>query len=262
MINQSNKSAIIREYFETRLKNQQNYFIHPSYALEQQLMDCIGRGEEEEAKAVLDQINSNERAKLAEEPIRSLKNSLICSCTLFTRSIIKAGVPPEDAFNLSDVYIRQIEKLNSPNEIKALEYEMISSFIDTLKSANRPYYNNIINKAIDYINQGIFQDLSLETIAGHVGVTPSYLSMLFKESVGMPISQFINHRRVEESKYFLLHSKLSLSEIAHLLGYCNQSYYTHLFKKYIGVTPKHFRSNPALDGLHSLVDQKNRVVIP
>ncbi|RHW41611.1 AraC family transcriptional regulator [Neobacillus notoginsengisoli] len=246
--NQSNKTAIIQKYFETRLKNKQNYFVHPSYALEQQLMDCIGRGAEEEAKAVLDQINSSERAKLADEPIRSLKNSLICSCTLFTRSIIKAGVLPEDAFNLSDVFIRQIERLSSAKDIKALEYEMVSSFIDTLKTANRPYYNNMINKAINYINQGIFQDLSLETIAGHVGVTPSYLSKVFKESVGIPISEFINRRRVEESKYFLLHSKLSLSDITHLLGYCNQSYYTHLFKKYIGVTPKHFRNIQSHEG--------------
>ncbi|WP_043929918.1 AraC family transcriptional regulator [Bacillus sp. EB01] len=240
--NQSMKSAIIQQYFETRLKNKQNYFVHPSYGLEQQLMDCIGRGAEEDAKAVLDLINSSERAKLADDPIRSLKNSLICSCTLFTRSIIKAGVLPEDAFDLSDVYIRQIERLSSPAEIKALEYEMISSFIDTLKSANRPIYNNVINKAINYINQGIFHDLSLEIIADHVGVTPSYLSKVFKESVGVTISEFINRRRVEESKYFLLHSKLSLSDIAHLFQYCNQSYYTLLFKKYIGVTPKHFRN--------------------
>jgi YesN/AraC family two-component response regulator len=56
------------------------------------------------------------------------------------------------------------------------------------------------------------------------------------------ISEFINRRRVEESKYFLLHSKLSLSDIAHLFQYCNQSYYTLLFKKYIGVTPRHFRN--------------------
>ncbi|OCA88369.1 AraC family transcriptional regulator [Bacillus sp. FJAT-27225] len=250
MQNQSMKSAIIQQYFETRLKNKQNFFVHPSYALEQQLMDCIGRGAEEDAKAVLDQINASERAKLADDPVRSLKNSLICSCTLFTRSIIKAGVLPEDAFNLSDVYIRQIEKLSSPADISALEYEMVSSFIDTLKSANRPYYNNIINKAITYINQEIFQDLSLETIAGHVGVTPSYLSKVFKESVGVTISEFINRRRVEESKYFLLHSKLSLSDIAHLFGYCNQSYYTLLFKKYIGVTPKHFRNIQASEGLN------------
>ena len=234
--------SIIQGYFEARLENKQNYFAHPSYSLEQQLMDCIGRCDEEEAKKVLDQINSTERAKLADDPIRSLKNSLICSCTLFTRSIIKGGVFPDDAFSLSDVYIRRIEKMQTFAEITALEYEMVSSFINSLKRAKRPYYNFVVNKAITFINQEIIGDLSLEKIAESAGVHPGYLSKVFKESVGVTISEYINRKRMEESKYFLLHSKLSLSDIAHLFKYCNQSYYTSLFKKYIGVTPKEFRN--------------------
>lgn len=48
-------------------------------------------------------------------------------------------------------------------------------------------------------------------------------------------------KKIEESKYFLLHSELSISDISNLFRFCNQSYYTALFKKYTGVTPKDFR---------------------
>lgn len=243
MKNTSIQDSIIQRYFATRVENKQNYFAHPSYSLEQQLMDCISRCEKEEAKIILDQINSTERAKLAEDPVRSLKNSLICSCTLFTRSIIKGGVLPEDAFSLSDVLILQIEKMKSLPEIKELEYEMISSFIDSLKSAKHPVYNYVVNRAINYIDQEIINDFSVESMAKFVGVHPSYLSKVFKESVGVSIPEYINNKRMEESKYFLQHSKLSLSDIAHLFKYCNQSYYTFLFKKYSGVTPLQFRNN-------------------
>lgn len=253
--NRSLKDTIIQKYFTARIENKRNFYAHPSYALEQQLMDSIGRGDEEEARAVLDQINSTERAKLAEDPVRSLKNSLICSCTLFTRSVIKGGVPPEDAFSLSDVYILQIEKLKSIIQIKELEYEMISSFIDSLKSANRPFHNYIVNKAINYIHEGILNELMLEDIAGFAGVHPAYLSKVFRESVGVNISEYINRKRMEESKYFLLHSKLSLSDIAHLFKYCNQSYYTSLFKKYIGVTPRQFRNIQSSGGIESAESQ-------
>lgn len=242
MKNISSKDSIIQRYFAARVENKQNYFAHPSYFLEQQLMDCMGRGDEEEAIKVLDQINSTERAKLAEDPVRSLKNSLICSCTLYTRSIIKGGALPEDAFSLSDVYILQIEKMKSIPEIKKLEYDMVSSFIDSLKSAKRPVYNYVVNRAITFIDQEILNDFSVERIAKFAGVHPGYLSKVFKESVGITIPEYINHKRMEESKYFLLHSKLSLSDIAHLFKYCNQSYYTSLFKKYMGVTPRQFRN--------------------
>jgi YesN/AraC family two-component response regulator len=237
------KNINIKHFFETRAENIQNFYYHPSFALEQQLMDCIIRCNEKEAKDVLDQINILERAKLAGEPIRSLKNSLICSCTLFTRAIIHGGAFPEDAFNLSDVMIRQIEKTDSFEELKTLEYEMVACFIDTLKSADRLEYNQVVNRAITFIYQEILNELPVEKIAEYSGVHPGYLSKIFKLSVGMTIPEYINRKKIEDSKYFLLHSNSQLSEIAHMFGYCNQSYYTALFKKYTGKTPGQFKSS-------------------
>jgi YesN/AraC family two-component response regulator len=229
-------------FLESRAENIQNFYYHPSYALEQQLMDCIVRCDQKEAKEILNQINILERAKLAGEPLRSIKNSLICSCTLFTRAIIRGGALPEDAFSLSDVMIRQIEKTDAIEELKQLEYEMVTCFIDTLKSSDRLEYNLVVNRAITYIHQEIFHDITLEKIAEYAGVHPGYLSKIFKVSVGMIIPEYINRKKIEDSKYFLLHSNSRLSEIANMFGYCNQSYFTSLFKKYTGVTPGQYKS--------------------
>lgn len=238
------KNKNIKRFFETRAENNLNFYYHPSYALEQQLMDCIIRCDQSGAKEVLNQINSLERAKLSSEQIRSLKNSLICSCTLFTRAVIQGGVLPEDAFNLSDVMIRQVEKTDSFLVLKELEYEMVACFIDTLKAAEKLQYNPLINKAITYIHREIFNDeISLEKIAEFAGVHPAYLSKVFKDSIGMIIPEYINRKKIEDSKYFLLHTNSQLSEIAQMLGYCNQSYYTSLFKKYSGITPRQYKSS-------------------
>lgn len=236
------KNINIKRFLETRAENNMNFYYHPSFALEQQLMDCIIRCDQNGAQEVLEQINSLERAKLASEPLRSLKNSLICSCTLFTRAIINGGILPEDAFSLSDVMIRQIEKTDSFESLKVLEYEMVTCFIDTLKSADRLEYNHVVNRAITYIHQEILHDLSLENIANFAGVHPGYLSKIFKESVGMIIPEYINRKKIEDSKYFLLHTTSRLSDIAQMFGYCNQSYYTALFKKYTGMTPGQYKS--------------------
>ncbi len=232
----------IKRYFENRIENNLNFYYHPSFNLEQQLMDCIIRCEKEAAKEVLDQINSLERAKLSQEPVRSLKNSLICSCTLFTRAIIKGGALPEDAFSLSDVMIREIEKTDSIEAIKALEYDMVFCFIDTLKSANRLEYNHVVNRAITYIHKEILNEVSLEKIAEYAGVHPGYLSKVFKESVGVTIPEYVNRKKIEDAKYFLLHSTYRLSDIALMFGYCNQSYFTSLFRKYTGMTPRQYKN--------------------
>jgi YesN/AraC family two-component response regulator len=247
------QSTIIKKFLETRIKNRQNYYAHPSYTLEQQLLRSIKNGDLEQAKQLLDEINALERAKLSNDPIRSLKNSLICSCTLFTRAIIHGGVLPEHAFNLSDVYIQQIEETHDRESLIQLEYEMLYSFIKTVKDEKMPSYQWVVSKALAFIHDEILHDLSLERIAAHVKVHPSYLSKVFHQEVGVTVSEFINRKKIEESKYFLLHSHSTISDIALLFGYCNQSYYTCLFKRFTGITPKDYRNQHLAKGIHEEV---------
>ncbi|MCL6574303.1 MAG: AraC family transcriptional regulator, partial [Bacillus sp. (in: Bacteria)] len=100
----------------------------------------------------------------------------------------------------------------------------------------------VVNRAITFIHQRIFHRISVEKIAEFAGVHPGYLSKIFKVSVGMVIPEYINRKKIEDSKYYLLHSNSSLSDIANMLGYCNQSYYTSLFKKFTGKTPGQYKS--------------------
>ena len=235
--------SVIKQFLNSRIKNRENDYIHPPYNLEQQLLDSIRLGHEDYAIRTLKQINKLESATLASNTLRSKKNSMIALCTLFTRAIIKGGVIPEIAFNLSDACIREIENINDLEHLKKMEYDLVHHFITTLKRENNSKkYSHSVNLAIHYIYDNILQNLSLNTIAGHVHVTPSYLSNRFKKEVGTTITEFINKKRIEESKYFLLHTNTSISDIAVLFRFCNQSYYTFLFKKYTGVTPREYRS--------------------
>lgn len=235
------KQSMIDQFMQTRINNRENNYLHPSYLLEKQLLGSISQGDEEKALKILTSINHDQRPKLADIPIRSLKNSLICSCTLFTRAIIQGGVQPETAFTLSDAYIREIENLHDQSQLEKMEYDMLKHFIIVLNDEETLPYSKIVNQAITYIHDNILEDLTLDMIAEHSYVSPSYLSHLFKKEVGISIVQFINKKRIEESKYFLLHTSTSISDIASLFCFCNQSYYTSLFKKYIDMTPKEFR---------------------
>lgn len=233
---------IIKKFIEERVKNNQEFFVHPSYNSEKKMLQALTKGLLQEATQALDAINRQERATLARDQVRSLKNSLICTCTLFTRAIISGGVHPEHAYNLSDVFIRQIEETSGIDSLKELEYEMLRSFYWTLRKEKKPLYNSIINKTISYIHEEIFGDLSLEKLAAHLNVHPYYLSSLFKQEVGVSIGDYINGNRIEDSKYFLTHSDLRILDIAVLLGFCNQSYYSRQFKKYVSMTPQQYRN--------------------
>ncbi|WP_019722165.1 AraC family transcriptional regulator [Heyndrickxia coagulans] len=235
--------SIIERYLSYRVEHQREYFLHPPYMMEKQLLNAVKEGRVEAAESVLKTINTLERAKLAEEPIRSLRNSLICICTLFTRAAIEAGVPPETAFNISDAHILEIERLKTQEKLFELEYSMLRNFTEAVQQARKQEhrYSHAIHMAVAYIHENILQVITLESLAKHVYLNPSYLSHLFKKETGVSVTDYINKKRIEESIYFLLHTNIPISEIALLFHFCNQSYYTSLFKKYMGLTPKEFR---------------------
>ncbi|WP_062351453.1 AraC family transcriptional regulator [Bacillus kwashiorkori] len=235
------KRRLINQFYKERIKNKQNEYVHPPYYLEKKLLTAIKLGNEIEAVKTLKEINGRERARLSNNSLRSLKNSIICSCTLFTRACIEGGVSPENAYNLSDVLIQQIEQLETKEDVEEFEYNMVHTFIEMLKEEQIPKYTAIVTKTISYIHEHILAELSLEKIATDLFVNASYLSSIFKKETGTTLINYVNQKKIEESKYFLLHSDISISEIANLFRFCNQSYYTALFKKINGLTPKKFR---------------------
>ncbi len=232
---------MIDQFKQIRMNNRRNEYLHPSFLMEQQLMEAITKLDKHTAFTLLKNINKDQRPRLAHTPLRSLKNSLICSCTLFTRAVIRSGVDPETSFNLSDAYILEIERKTSSEELDTLEFQMLGHFIQMVEEVKEMPYSNIINRAVTHIHEHILDDLKLKQLAKACFVSPSYLSHLFKKEVGISVVQFINEKRVEESKYFLMHSTTSISDIAALFKFCNQSYYTSTFKKHFKLTPKQYR---------------------
>jgi AraC-like DNA-binding protein len=67
------------------------------------------------------------------------------------------------------------------------------------------------------------------------------LSFLFKKEVGITVSEYIQQTKIDEVKKLLAYSKTPISEICSLLNFNDQSYFTKVFKKVVGITPKQYR---------------------
>ncbi|HHW66388.1 MAG: two-component system, response regulator YesN [Epulopiscium sp.] len=239
----SEKTSVPENYFVTTYKNRLSMFEHPPYYLEQVIVKHIKNGIKPNARHILSEINSLNRAKLSDDPLRSLKNSLIGSCTIFTRAAIAGGVTDYEAFNLSDAFIMEIEKTNSMSELNNLEYRMVETFIEKVNEAKTFKFSPIIKNTMLYIVNHLSDKLTLKDIADHVYVHPNYLSALFKKEVGISLFQYIIKKRIEESTYFLKYSNESIADIAAFYQFCNQSYYIKMFHKYMGMSPNAYRQS-------------------
>lgn len=214
---------------------------HPSYYLEKKLLSEIRSGSLEAAYETMDAINSMERAVLSDNPLRSVKNSLIASCTLFTRAALDSNVHPEDAFLQSDIFILKIEKLNNLKELQSFEYEMVKTFIKMINKQQKNTYSLPITKIIRYIHSNITEKITLTDLSEYTSKSCEYLSYEFKKEVGINLTDYINETKAEESKRFLEFSDMSIKDISILFNFCNSGYYGAVFKKHCGLSPMEYR---------------------
>ena len=232
-----------RSLIKEKLKNMDIDFKHPPYSLETKLLSEIRLGLLSEALTTLTQINGLERASLSSNSLRSIKNSMIASCTIFTRAIIHAGVPPEDAFDLSDIFIKRIETYQEIDQLETFEYKMVKEFIGLVNENKTLHYSQSISKVIRYISENATSKLTVIGLAELTHLSPDYLSNLFHKEVGISISKYIQERKIAIAKNFLEFSSLKITEIAYILDYCNSAYFSNVFKKQTGISPAQYRRN-------------------
>ena len=94
-----------------------------------------------------------------------------------------------------------------------------------------------------YIDLHFKEALTLEQLADEGHMNKYYLSHAFKREYGISPINYMISKRIEESKYLLAETDLSLSQIAHLLGFSSLSYFSQVFRKTQGVSPMEFRQS-------------------
>jgi AraC family transcriptional regulator len=98
-----------------------------------------------------------------------------------------------------------------------------------------------LQQVLDYIDSFLDRDLSLEALAGVVGISKYHFINLFKQSMGMTPHQYVIQQRIERARRLLRDCTSTISEISLACGFANQSHFTRLFRKHTGVTPKTYR---------------------
>ncbi len=104
--------------------------------------------------------------------------------------------------------------------------------------------NPIVQNAKDYIDQNYMRDdLSLTSVADAVGLSPTYLSALFKREMNRNFSDYLTQLRIHKSKELLCCTSKLIYEVAYEVGFRDYRYFSQIFKKYTGQTPRQFQSS-------------------
>lgn len=103
-------------------------------------------------------------------------------------------------------------------------------------------------RATEYLSANLGSEGSLKEIAAQCGLSTSYFSKAFKETMGIAPHQWLIRRRVEVAKVLLMAPSLSLVEVALKCGFADQSHFTRVFSRIVGITPGAWRRSCGIGG--------------
>jgi len=209
------------------------------YHKEKELVERIRTGSIQEVKALLNEfighVLFSEGGQIDAVRIRTIELT-----TLLSRVAMEGGANPDRIYRLNSQFLTRLYGEQELEELCLLMQEVLESFMRAMfreKDKGNPY----IRKALRYMADHYSEHLELQQVAAFVGLSPSYFSTLFRQTVGMNFRDHLNWLRVEESKQLLLDKQYTLADIAISMGFPDQSYYCKVFRKIVGVTPGKFR---------------------
>lgn len=101
--------------------------------------------------------------------------------------------------------------------------------------------SHAIRTTIEYIKRHLHEPIDRDVLAQHVSLSPSYFSTLFKQHTGYSPTQYIHKLRLDRAKQLLQTTQLSIQRIAEEVGFANAYYFTRVFTRETGLSPRSYR---------------------
>lgn len=118
-----------------------------------------------------------------------------------------------------------------------------SSGAKTIKEPSQKLTRQQMRRVIDFVQDHLSQDLSLDALAEQTGFSAYHFARLFRQTTGESPHQFVLRQRIERAQLLLKERELPLVHVAFESGFASQSHLTQVFKRYLGLTPKAYRQD-------------------
>ena len=133
-----------------------------------------------------------------------------------------------------------LDRIQSLQEIRQKIIEMVMECVSTESVADANARSKI-QMAIGYIQEHFAENLTVNVLAEHYGMSPNYFSSMFKKEMSRSAVNYITELRNNQARELLYHSELSVVDISKKVGYEDSQYFFRVFKKYLGMTPLQYR---------------------
>ena len=139
--------------------------------------------------------------------------------------------------------LRQVLQLTHRRETVLAVIDFCMEAVSAVRNEVHLHGKGKAKSAVDYVEEHYREDISLTQVADLMGMTPQYLSGIFKNQVGMNFTEYINEKRLVQAADLLKEKALAIGDIAQQVGYNSVQYFARKFKDRYGITPTQFRES-------------------
>jgi AraC-like DNA-binding protein len=237
-------TSINKHYSEKSYDEKEEGLLNNSFEIEHELIRYIETGNIEKLDTFSNRSKNTRVGIIAQNNLRQWKNTFIVLVTLASRAAMRGGVTPSIAYQLSNIYMQQVERLTDMDAIMSLLRQVQMDYANRVaNSIVPPTADHTLHRVIQYVRENTNKHITVAEVADHVGLTRVSLSRKVKNELGFEISLFIRKCKLEEGKDLLAFSDKSISEISNYLCFSSQSHFQKAFKDEYGITPNAFRKS-------------------
>lgn len=158
----------------------------------------------------------------------------------------------DDVVFLKSLFIKGCQEVDQQSKISE---DIIRSILDLLLQTCKKLYQTdaariqntrghlLVKNLLKLIEENYQKNLSIDEYAGMLSITPNHLTQLVKQVTGKTSAKLLQSKIIIETKRMLIHSEMTVSEIADYMNFTDQSYFTKYFKKACGITPLQYRKS-------------------
>ena len=215
-----------------------------SSALYQELLlrflDELKTGDNQKAKKAL-QLFLHETKVLGSRNMKDYKMTLQILNDYCHTALLQTSIHPYHILKQAGSTRVKIEDMTSLARLEQMPNEICHKYCLLVKNYANPDYSRLTKEIITYIQLHLEEDLTLNNLAEHFHKNPSVLSNAFSKETGQTLTSFIHQTRIHEALRLFNTTDMSVSQVATAVGYQDFSYFSKVFSKQVGVSPREYR---------------------